>query len=204
MTKKSEKNGIEKLLSKDFEITSASIKDDFCNYSFLITSGVGLGDVHAVKGSGIIKDDMTKAFQKLNVHLAFIDDVFTHSKKDVQNIDKFHNDELAGMYSVNGFKITGPKDDESIVLVGTKYVSAGGQIKLETPKIPLDHMSSYKWFEELKAASDVARKEVELYKGGKCTVVEEVEDPKQLRITESLDEKEQNKKTDELLQGAKV
>jgi hypothetical protein len=168
-------DGIEKLLGssqeeKEFIIKDATIKDDFCNYSYEIASGIGLGDMHSVKGKGIIEDDMRNAFASFNVHMACIDDVFKHSGVEVEDIDSMKDDQLTFLYTVTGFKIKGGKDDESIILIGNKYVSsAGGRIELETPKIPLDNLSSYKWYNELKAAADDARREVELYKEGKYT-----------------------------------
>ena len=63
-------------IPKLFKITKASITDDFCNYSFEITDGIGIGDTHSVKGKGIIHDDLRAAFNQLNVHLGVIDDAF--------------------------------------------------------------------------------------------------------------------------------
>lgn len=171
-------------------ITEASINDDFCDYTFEINEGIGLGDTHKVKGSGIIKDDMRKAFSKFNVHLACIDDVFKHSDIEVNDIDNLHTDELTGHYHVTGFKIKGSKENESIILKGLKYVSsAGGRITIESPKISLDKLSSYKWYNELKTASDNAREEVKLYKEGKYEPVEEEvkPNPKQMSILDNPD-----------------
>lgn len=173
-------------LKRPFDITAALIKDGFCNYSYEIIEGVGLGDSHAVKGSGLIEDDMRNAFAVFNVHLAVIDDVFKHSDIEFDDVNKMHAEELTGLYHVTGFKIKGSKDNESIILVGNKYVSqAGGRLELETPKIPLDSLSSYKWYNELKTAADKARLEVALYKEGKYTAVEiiEEEDLTQTSIT---------------------
>jgi hypothetical protein len=162
---------------KIFTIKEASLKDDFCNYKFEILRGVGSGDTHSVNGSGIIEDDMRDAFARLNVHLATIDDVFKLSGIELDNIDDFHNHELTSHYHVTGFKIKGSKENESIILIGSKFVgTAGGRIELATPKIPLDNLSSYQWYNELKKAADDAREEVELYKEGKYTAVEEKEE----------------------------
>jgi len=181
---KKKKETEEKVL-KPFEITSAQIADDFCNYSFEILAGVGVGDTHNVKGKGIIDADLQEAFSKFNAHLAFVDDVFGHSNIDVADIDQFHNHDLTLLFNVTGFQIKGGEGNESIVLIGTKYVnSVTSRIELKSPKIPLDGLSSYKWHNELKAAADIAREEVALYKGGKCTAVEtsDKEDANQLTI----------------------
>lgn len=181
-------------LERNFIIIDASLKDDLCNYSYQVTNGVGLGDSHKVNGSGIIEDTLRHAFGKLNVHLACIDDVFKHSGIEIEDIDDLHGDELSFLYSVSGFKIKGGREDESVILIGSKYVSAaGGRIELSSPKIPLDNLSSYKYSEELKAAIDAARHQVELYKEGNYTAVEEeeVDTPKkskarQLKISDMM------------------
>lgn len=158
---------------REFNITAAQIKDGFCHYTFEILRGIGEGDTHNVKGSGLVKDDMLDAFARFNVHMAVIDDAFKNSGTEIDDIDNFHNHELTANYHVSGFKIKGSEDNESIVLTGTKYVqSVRGRVNLETPKIPLDSLSSYHWYNELKTAADKARQEVELYKGGKYTPVE--------------------------------
>lgn len=163
---------------KLFEITSASITDDLCNYSFEITDGIGLGDTHNVKGKGIIDDDLRNAFVTLNAHLAVIDDVFTHSDTDVDDINKMHGSELSQLYHVTGLKVKGSSQDESVILIGTKHVnSVGGRLDLITPKVPLNEFSSYRWAKELKKAVDAVRMEVELYKGGKCTALDALDSP---------------------------
>lgn len=180
---------------KQIRIISAIIKDDFCNYSYDITLGVGIGDTHNVKGKGIIKDDMRDAFGDFNVHLATVDDIFKHSGIDIKNIDKLRNHPHVGLYEVTGFKIKGIAENETICLIGTKYVNIGGHIELETPPIALDNLSSYPWWNELKSAADVARKEVELYKNGKYTSAEpeETEDAEQLTIGDELNNAELEK-----------
>ena len=158
-------------------ISQASIKDDFCNYSYIVKQGLGINDQHDVKGSKMVADDLIQAFGKLNVHLAVIDDVFKHKDIEIDDIDNFHADEITGMYSVSGIRIKGSDENEAVVLMGNKYVScSGSRISIETPKIPLDNLSSYKWYNELKSAVDEVRKEVSLYKEGKYVAYEEEEE----------------------------
>lgn len=195
MRKKKVSKDEKKLLeaTKSYSIKEASIKDDFCNYTFEITDGIGVGDTHNVKGSGRVEIDMNDAFAKLNVHLAVIDDVFKHSGIDIEDIDKYHNDELASLYNVSGIKIKGGRENESVILIGSKYISsAGGRIELASPKIPLDNLSSYKWYNELKAATDDVRREVELYKEGKYipVEVEEEGDSRQMTIGDAIGDNE--------------
>lgn len=174
---------------RDYVILNAKLKDGFCNYTYEVTKGIGAGDSHNVKGTNIFLDDMRFAFGQLNVHLAVIDEAFKNSGVEIDDINKFHAHELATRYYVDGIKIIGSKENESIILSGSKYVStAGGRIDLVTPKIPLDTLSSYPFHVELKAAADAAREEVALYKEGKYKVAEDEgeENPKQLRIGDDV------------------
>ncbi len=176
---------------KPYIITDAVLAEGFCNYSFKVCEGHDAGDTHKVKGSGLVLEDMPKAFQKFNAHLACIDDVFEHSGTDVTSISKMHNHELTALYDVTGFKIKGSEENESIILMGTKEVQcSGGHIAIQTPAIPLDSLSSYPWWKELKDAADDARNEVAEYKQGKCEAVEEKTDPQQLTIAHGMEEEE--------------
>lgn len=173
-----------------FEITEATIKDDFCHYKYEVTRGVGLGDTHTVNGTGIIKDELREAFIKFNVHLAVIDEVFKHSGIEITDIDTLNDHELTGLFHVTAFKMKGSSDLESIQLIGNKYVSsAGGRIELKSPWITLDNLGSYKWYNELKDAATVARNEVARYKEGNYIAVEEddLEDPKQGKLELSVE-----------------
>jgi hypothetical protein len=181
----------EEIVSRDYIIMDAVIKDDLCNYSFEITNGNGLGDTHSVKGSGLVKDTLLKAFSKFNVHLAVIDDAFKRSNIEIAAIDKEHGHDLTGFYQVNGFKIKGSKGNENIILIGSKYLStAGGRMEIQTPKIPLDNLSSYQWYNELRDAAKRAREEVALYKEGNYTPVETLEveedDPRQMSLADAI------------------
>lgn len=136
-------------------IKEAKIKDDFCLYKYEEATGKSIGFIHKVDGKGVIDDDMRNAFARLNVHLAFIDDVFKHSGTAIEDIDKMHNDELTLLYTCTGFKINGGDENESIILIGTKYLSAGARMEIETPRIAIDSLSSYKWHNELKTEADI-------------------------------------------------
>ncbi len=175
-------------------IKEAHLKDDFCDYVFEITEGIGSGDTHKVKGSGVILEDMRKAFERLNVHLAVIDDSFKLGRVEIDDIDKYHGHEFTLLYNVTGIKVRGSRENETVILVGNKYVSsAGGRIELATPKIPMDNMSSYKWYNELNAAVEAVRDEVAAYKEGKYEAIEEEEEDdnvKQLTISDAIKEGE--------------
>lgn len=172
---------------KPLEIISGSIVDGKCNYSYKINQGVGIGNKHNVTGTGIVDDSMYKAFKRFNAHIACYDDVFKHSKIDVESIDLMHNNELTALYSVHGFKIKGNDPNQKIIIIGDKYVDSGGRISISTPEIPVDKLSSYLWFEELKAEMESAREEVESYHNGNCTFEEKSTGAVQLNITDQAD-----------------
>lgn len=150
---------------KPILIKDALINDDFCNYAYEIVSGVGTGDTVKRKGSAIIHEDMRTCLEKLNVHLAVIDDAFAYKGIEVKDIDKMHDHELTENFKVSGFKITGSAENESVVLIGSKWVSTGGSIGLETPKISLT--GNYPFVDQLQEAVEAARNEVEQYMNGK-------------------------------------
>lgn len=193
-------------IKKTYGITKASINDDFCNYSFEVYEGKGVGDICKITGSGIVDQDMIEAFQVFNRHLACMDDVFLHSKIDIENIDLMENHALTALYSVNGFSIHGSSDNESISLSGSKHChTTGGRIDFSTNRIALDALSAYRWYNELKTASDNARKEVELYREGKCTSEEKVEksNSRQKNLLEEIDDAT-SKESEEMFEKNKL
>lgn len=157
-------------------IESAGIKDDLCNYKYLIIEGSQPGFRHSVNGPGIVDESMTVAFRALNVHLAAIDDAFKLSGIAIKKIDKMHTNELALNYHVSSFKVIGESDDISVILIGDKFISAGSRMSLVTPKIILDNLSSYKFTKELKDAIDLCCREVIEYHQGKYTLIETGDD----------------------------
>lgn len=191
---------------RSYIILGASIKDDFCDYNYEVTSGIGIGDKHKVDGTGIVEDDLREAFGKFNVHLAVMDEVFKHSKIEVDDIDQFHMHELTLLYRVKSFKIKKSKGYESISLVGEKYVSsAGGWMGLTSPEVALDNLGGFKWYNELITAADNVREEVALYKEGKYTapVVEEKPDKKQASLFDK-NEAAADEMMDMELEGSKL
>jgi len=203
-------NKLKDILLKDersLTIKEATIVDGFCNYTVEIIKGTGIGD-HNIKGAGLIKDDLADAFADFNVHLAVIDEVFKHANIEIKDIDKMISHELTSLYRVTSFKIKGGKDNESIILKGIKHVSSsGGFMEIVAPKIALDNLSSYHWYNELKAASDTARREVELYMNGKFTPVKEEEpeeDANQQKLPFDASSAAGGKELDDEFKDAKV
>lgn len=193
MAKKAKKTKatLEEIIQKDIEIQQATMRDDLCNYTFKVLQGIGKKDVHNVKGANIVKPELQEAFQRMNVHLAVIDDVFKNNHIEIDNIDNLHNHALTALYHVNGFKIKGSKENEAIILMGVKFVGAGnGRIEFETPPQYLGKLSGYNWYNELKECADTVREEVEKYKNGNYTEIEEevVVDEQQLTIAAMMDD----------------
>lgn len=172
---------IEDILTQEnkrpYKITEAVIVDDFCNYKYEMTEGKGPYDKHKVDGKGIIVDDMRDIFRKLRVHMAAVYGVFSLRGLEIKDIDQHHNDETTAEFHVNGFKIKGGEDMESISLIGSKHIACvGGRMSLVTPWIDISTLSSYTWHNELKELADKARDEVALYKEGKYIVPDADED----------------------------
>lgn len=172
-------------IQKDLEIKEATIKDDYCNYSYELLQGVGEGDTITRKGAAIIHDDMKEAFERLNVHLAVVDDAFKYSKIEIENISDIRNHELAELFNVSGFKIKGSADNKSVILVGTKFIGIGGYISLETPRIKFE--GNYPFKDELYAAITKCCYEVEEYMNGKAAPVFE---QTEMNFDTNLSEKE--------------
>jgi hypothetical protein len=167
---------------RKLEIKDATIKDGFCHYGYEILKGAGKGDIINRKGSNIVHPDMDRAFKRLHVHLAVIDDVFHFSGIAIDNIDTFHDHEITDMFHVHGIKLKGTQENERVVILGSKHITSSGRINLETPAISLT--TSYKWYNELKTAVDAIRREVELYMEGKR---DESDDDNQGSLFDNID-----------------
>ncbi|MDF2381349.1 hypothetical protein JMG10_07725 [Nostoc ellipsosporum NOK] len=181
MPKKREEAVVEDMVVRDdrkVAIKDAAIKDGFCHYGYEILRDTGRGDVINRKGSNVVHPDLIKSFERLNVHLAVIDDAFHYSQVEVDDIDRFHHHDITDVFRVTGIKIKGESENERVVLVGSKHITSSGRINLETPPISLT--TSYKWYNELKDAVYNIVREVELYMDGKRD--ETVEDDNQMEL----------------------
>ena len=193
MAKKGKNKDKEQPEVKPVVFTGATLRDGFCDYAMNIKQGAGVGN-HTVKGEGLFKPDLHNAFQRLNVHLAIIDDIFLHAGLDIASVNEADNTTHSGLYDVTGIKLKGTEENLSVILVGDKrIVSTGGErIQLQSPKILLVPGSIYKWYNELKEAIDIVLAEVNEYHNGKWDPVEEEPaDPNQLTITDEIEEHEE-------------
>jgi hypothetical protein len=173
---------------RNYTIKEATLKEDVCNYGYELTEGGNTGDIHNVKPSGIIDDDLRHAFGGLNVHMAALDSAFSLAGVKADSIDELRGHELAFRYNVTSLKVIG--HDESVTLTGNKFSPAcGARIEIKVPKIPLDNLSSYQFAPALKLAVDVVREEVALYKEGKYTEAErDDKGSRQLTIADAMDD----------------
>lgn len=151
-------------LKKEVEIKSAVLKDEFCNYSYELKTGITAGDELSRAGASIVHDDLKERFAQLNVHIAYLDMAYALAKKEVTDIDDCHGDEIASMYFATGFKLSGTGENEAVILTGVKHVMYGS-IDIKTPKLHFD--SSYPFANELRVAIDDCIAEVDAYMHGK-------------------------------------
>lgn len=151
---------------KPVTITEAVIKEELCNYKYEINQGPGSGDKVTRKGSQLVHEDMDAAFEKLNKHLAHLDDAFVNMKKKPLTLSELEShEETISNFKVTGVKISGSDENEGFILLGDKYVSQG-TIALETPKISAS--SGYTFFDDLKQEVESCQVEVEAYMNGKA------------------------------------
>jgi len=178
---------------KPLQFTSAKLRDGFCDYTMAVKLGEGVG-THSVKGIGLYEFSLTKAFKRLNVHLAIVDDFFKHSGLEIANTNEAENTPFADLYDVSAFSLKGEDDNLSVVIKGTKYVTQTGGERLEitSHKIPLGKSSLYKWKNELLEAITDCQNEVEQYYNGHYTLPEnEFVDKNQLSIVDEAETVEQ-------------
>lgn len=149
---------------KPIEIRAAHIKDDFCNYTYELKTGITIGDDCNRKGASPIHDDLRNKFSVLNIHLAALDDYFKVAQQEIADIDQLHGEELIVNYHVQGFRLSGSGHDEAVELIGKKHLEFGS-IGIVSPKV--EFTGSYPQANELKVAIDDCVNEVELYMNGK-------------------------------------
>lgn len=167
MAKEQPETGHDELeeLPKDITIVEAKIHDGFCNYKYELLTGANAGDTIGVTGTNEVHPDMIKVFERLNVHLAIINDMFKYGKHKAKGLDEFKEHEYTGLFNAYKWTSAGDTDAETIKLFGYKWVENGGNTKFDTPNIDLE--GTYKYSEDLKEVIAACRVEVELYRTGK-------------------------------------
>jgi hypothetical protein len=159
---------IEKAARKDIEIRAAELKDQmFCNFQYKHTVGPNTTNSVSTKSEVPVHHDLVAAFRKLDVHLAVIrEEIDANAIPDISDIhpNEGINDTI-NQFTVTQFKLDGTESAMSVVLIGTKQLSTGDAIKLETPKIAID--DSYQFSTELAFTIQECVSEVEQYMQGK-------------------------------------
>lgn len=157
------KNLEEIISDKEFEIKSASLKDQMCNYSYELLQGKTKGDTINRKGVHVVHDDMIETFDNLHVFLAHLDGAFRDANNQTP-LSELEAEDIVALYHVSGFKLSGVEENKGIILVGQKQVKEGS-ISFDAPKIKLN--GNYLYIEELTQRMYAAIEEVEAYMNGK-------------------------------------
>jgi hypothetical protein len=188
-----------------FKVTKAVLRDGFCDYAYDVIKGIGAPDDHVVKGRNLFRDDLQNAFNQLRVHLAVVDNALNIG--EAGNINDYHVDDIANKYEVTGLEIKGLGDNQSIIIIGNKYLGALGRMDLKTPRISMEASAGYKWYNELTETVELIREEVSLYKEGYYTPTETEEtkeNKKQIKMFGKNDSEEEVMEEEEDLEAAKV
>lgn len=177
-------------IEKEILMRSAMIKGTDCHYSFEALKsnsdkGYHAGTVYPVKPKNtIIKDTLSDAMAKGNVHLACLDDAFLLSDIDFDNLALVSQEEIVEDYNVEGIALKGNEGDFKVIITGKKFSrTAKERINLEV-QVALAEHGTYVHRELLQAWVDEVMKEAELYMHGNYDLAEEdeLEDPKQTKI----------------------
>ncbi len=156
------------LTKKPIEIKGAALKDMFCNYSYDHTVAANIINSVSIKSEVPVHDDLINAFNNLNGHLVVIceeiEDADAYGSLEEMISDNDHSEKFK-KYSVTSFKMEGEEESPAVTLSGTKRLTTGKHIKLETPKINLDQ--EYLFASELSIAIADVIDEVERYMTGK-------------------------------------
>jgi len=164
--KKAAERASEKAKRKSIVITAAELVDQmFCNYKYEHSVGPNTVNKVTTKSEVPVHSDLVVAFRNLDAHLAVIcEEVNPALIGDINDIDHEPTAEAVQKFLVTHFIVDGSDDARSIVLKGTKDLSTGESIKLETPKIILD--DSYPFATELSSTLQDLLREVEDYMKG--------------------------------------
>lgn len=153
---------------KTIEVTGADLVDQmFCNYKYKHTVGPNTVNSVSTKSELPVHSDLVLAFRKLDPHLAVIcEEVAPSAIKSIEFIPAIDPvSDIIRKFLVTSFRLDGTDDNMKVVLAGTKALSSGEVIKLETPKVALD--ASYPFATELTSTIQDLVSEVEQYMKGK-------------------------------------
>lgn len=152
----------------ELRITSATRSGGTCNYGYSQRYEGGYSDTINVKRDALIHADLVNAFNAFNPHLAVIcEEIGDNEIMEIETGEcktKVSTNKLLS-FTVDAVKMRGSFEEGSIVLIGTKALSTGESVKLETPKIDWD--DDYEFIRELSVAAQDLVHEVSAYHNGK-------------------------------------
>lgn len=162
------------------EVKSATLVNSMhLNYSYDERVHDDVTDTISRKGRSPIHSDLRRAFWKLGPHLAVAcEEVHLDESTDIDEyggVPQFddaglqtYTDELDRQlmaFEVTSLLVQGTGDKAGVVLVGSKKLSTGDFVKLESPRICW--ASNYPFLHDLRLAHDTLIEEVQAYKLGK-------------------------------------
>ena len=170
----------------EVKILAASLSTDFCKYKYEIIAGKLKGDGLERTGANIVHEDLKNIFKKLHVHLALACEEIDATKVlDIENIPNWDDlpDETKDQpikklsaeeqlskrvhaFLVGSIKINGTGENEGVIMSGSKTLSTGDLVGLQSPKITWD--GNYHFINELRVIIDDIKEEVILYMNGKA------------------------------------
>lgn len=159
---------LEALNASELKITSATRAKGACSYAYSQRFAKGYSDSINVNRDALIHPDLVAAFDAFNPHLSLICEEI--GDNEIMSIEtgecktKAATEKLLA-FVVSSVNLNGNFEDGSIVLKGTKALSTGEVVKLETPK--LKWSDKYSFLQELSVAAQQLVFEVTEYHNGK-------------------------------------
>ncbi len=178
-------------MENKIEIKSAKIKNGrFLYVVYDQTTETGVDSIKKDRDLPM-HDDCTTAFLNLVAHFALICEQFKKNKeiKDmiINGVELDSESELLKEFSVSEFRLGGKAENESIQILGERFLKAG-PLSLSSPKLKWDD-KDYEFISELAIAIDDVKAEVHAYLNGKHAPL-----PQQsLEFDESFDEEDSAK-----------
>lgn len=146
------------------KIKSATIKDEFCNYTYDHRVSMGVTNKHSVKSQLKVHPDLKAAMEAFNGHLAVIcEEVSPSEVRDISECigTKQSITEKLNTFKVDSFQVV----SDGVILIGEKLLTTGEAVKLQTPEVYFE--GGYAFSQELYDAVLTAVAEVEAYHEGK-------------------------------------
>ncbi|PUZ25047.1 hypothetical protein DCC81_12090 [Chitinophaga parva] len=164
--------------AKAIEVRSGKLSGIFCHYEYLHTVAENTKNKIGVKSEVPMHEDLPRAFSKLNVHLAVVcEEIRPDEIPDIDDLPVWDadpdltesdQDPLAvrlNRFHVTAFQISGTGENEGVILTGSKRLSTGELVSLQTPVVRWK--SEYAFTNELHIAVFDLVTEIEEYNSGK-------------------------------------